>query len=194
MIFIYDVHRQLTILLEFAIFINAYENIIVDLKNDLAKYTKEKDTNDERRREKLLDIIITEVLFPAMTGTDLPTETKESILKTMIIIQNMKTADEIYDFYSGALQSSKGHKVYKSLKGQNLTTFEDIRDKINRIMRNTTYKFLDFFLLDTFQGQTVILLSLWMPSPLNRLLRPVGGIFRIFHIVLAFRLFAGRLQ
>ena len=52
----------------------------------------------------------------------------------MIVFQNMKTSDEIYDFYSGALQSSKGHKVYKSYKEQNLTTFEDIRDKINELM------------------------------------------------------------
>jgi hypothetical protein len=136
MIFIYDMHRQLSTLLDFAVFINAYEYIIVDLKNDLSKYTKEKDTNDERKKEKLLETIITNVLFPAMTCATLPAETKESILRTMVIIQNMKTADEILDFYSGALQSTKGQNVYKTLKEQNLTTFEDIRDKINAIMGN----------------------------------------------------------
>ena len=134
-IFINDVYRQLSILLKFSIFINAYEFIIVDLKADLAKYTKEKDTNDERKREKLLEIIVANVIFPSMTCAALSSDTKESILRTMVIIQNMKTSDEIYDFYSGALQSSKGHKVYKSCKEQNLTTFEDIRDKINVIMK-----------------------------------------------------------
>jgi len=134
-IFTTDIHRQLSTLLEFATFINAYEYIIVDLKNDLSKYIKEKDTNDERKREKLLDIITAEVLFPAMTCADLSAETKESILRTMIIIQNTKTADEIYDFYSGALQSTKGHRMYKSVQEHNLTTFEDIRDKINAIMK-----------------------------------------------------------
>jgi len=133
-IFINDVHKQLSYLLDFAIFINAYEYIIVDIKNDLSKYTKEKDTNDERKREKLLETIIKNVLFPAMTCSALPSETKESILRTMVIIQNMKTADEIYDFYSGALQSTKGQNIYKNCKEQNLTTFEDIRDKINTIM------------------------------------------------------------
>jgi len=133
-LFINDVHRQLSVLLVFSILINAYEYILVDLKNDLEKYTKEKDTNDERKREKLLDIIIKDVLFPAMTCADLPIETKESMLKTMTIIQNTKTADEIYDFYTGALQSSKGQKSYKSLKEYNLTAFEDIRDKINAVM------------------------------------------------------------
>jgi len=135
-IFINDVHRQLSILLSFAIFINAYESIIVDLKMDLTKYIREKDTNDERKREKLLEIIIADVLFPAMTCAELAADTKESILRTMIIIQNMKTSDEIYDFYSGALQSSKGQKSYNNLKEQNLTTFEDIRDKINAIMNS----------------------------------------------------------
>ena len=135
-LFINDVYRQLSILLDFSILINAYEYILVDLKNDLSKYTKEKDTNDEIKRDKLLNTIITDVLFPAMTCIDLPTETKESILRTMTVIQNTKTADEIYDFYSGALQSSKGQKSYKSLKEHNLTTFEDIRDKINAIMNN----------------------------------------------------------
>jgi len=133
-IFINDVHKQFSFLLDFAVFINAYEYIIADLKNDLSKYTKEKDTNDERKREKLLEIIIKEVLFPAMTCATLSTDTKESILRTMTIIQNMKTADEIYDFYSGALQSSKGQKSYNSLKEQNLTAFEDIRDKINAVI------------------------------------------------------------
>ena len=133
-VFINDVHKQLSYLLKFAVLINAYEYIIIDLKNDLEKYEKEKDTNDELKREKLLGTIITEVSFPAMTCTNLPFETKESILRTMTIIQNMKTADEIYDFYTGALHSSKGYKVYKSCKEQNLTTFEDIRDKINNIM------------------------------------------------------------
>jgi len=133
-LFINDVHRQFSILLEFAIFINAYEYIIIDLKNDLTKSIKDKDTNDERKREKMLELIVAEVLFPAMTCVDLPSETKESILRTMTIIQNMKTADEIYDFYSGALQSSKGHKVYKNLREHELTTFEDIRDKINGVM------------------------------------------------------------
>jgi len=133
-IFINDIHKQLSVLLVFSILINAYEYILVDLKNDLEKYTKEKDTNDERKREKLLDIIIKDVLFPAMTCADLPIETKESMLKTMTIIQNTKTADEIYDFYTGALQSSKGQKSYKSLKEYNLTAFEDIRDKINAVM------------------------------------------------------------
>jgi hypothetical protein len=133
-VFINDVHRQLQILMDFAILINAYEYIIVDLKNDLSKYTKEKNTNDERKREKLLETIVTDVLYPAMTCSTLPIETKESILRTMAIIQNMKTADEIFDFYSGALQSTKGQKVYISCKEQKLTTFEDIRDKINAIM------------------------------------------------------------
>jgi hypothetical protein len=133
-IFINDVYKQFSVLLDFATLINAYEYIIVDLKNDLSKYSKEKDTNDERKREKLLNIIISEVLFPSLTSAEIPTEKKESNLKTMIIIQNMKTADEIYDFYSGALQSSKGHKSYKIGKEYNLTTFEDIRDKINAVM------------------------------------------------------------
>jgi len=135
-IFINDVHKQLSYLLDFATFINAYENIIVDLKNDLSKYTKEKDTNDERKKEKLLNTIITDVLYPAMTCSTLALDTKESILRSLIIIQNMKTADEVYDFYSGALQSTKGQNVYKHLKEQNLTTFEDIRDKINAIINN----------------------------------------------------------
>ena len=135
-VFINDIYKQLSYLLDFATLINAYESIIVDLKSDLSKYTQEKDTNDERKREKLLNTIITDVLFPAMTCSTLAADTKESILRTMIIIQNAKTADEIYDFYSGALQSSKGQKSYISLKEQNLITFEDIRDKINAIMNS----------------------------------------------------------
>jgi hypothetical protein len=133
-LFINDVYRQLSILLNFSIFINAYEYIIVNLKNDLNKFTKEKDTNDERKREKLLELIISEVLFPSMTRNDLPVEYKDSNLRTMIILQNMKTADEIYDFYSGALQSTKGQRSYNIGKEHNLTTFEDIRDKINAVM------------------------------------------------------------
>ncbi|MCL2208959.1 MAG: hypothetical protein FWB89_02230, partial [Treponema sp.] len=133
-LFINDVYRQLSILLDFSNFINAYEYIIVNLKNDLAKFTKEKDTNDERKREKLLELIISEVLFPSMTHADLPVEYKDSDLRTMIILQNMKTADEIYDFYSGALQSTKGQKSYKISKEYNLPSFEDIRDKVNSVM------------------------------------------------------------
>ena len=133
-LFINDIYRQLSILLNFALLINAYEYIIIDLKNDLEKYTKEKDTNDEIKREKLLDIIVTDVLFPAMTCVEFPSDAKESILRTMIILQNTKTADEIYDFYSGALQSTKGQKSYRLGKEYNLPTFEDIRDKINTVM------------------------------------------------------------
>ena len=135
-IFYNDIYKQLAILLNFANFINAYEYIIISLRNDLDKYKKEKYNNDEIKKENLLDVIIPEVLFKAMICTDLSTETKTSILRTTIIIKNMKTADEIYDFYTGALQSSKGHWVYKNLKEKNLTTFEDIRDKINNIMNS----------------------------------------------------------
>jgi len=134
-IFIYDVHKQLSFLLDFATLINAYENIIVDLKNDLSKFTKEKDTNDEYKRDKLLDLIVKEVLYPAMTSSTLPAEGKESILRTMTILQNSKTADEIYDYFTGALQSTKGQKSYKIGKEHNLPTFEDIRDKVNEIMK-----------------------------------------------------------
>jgi len=134
-IFIYDVHKQLSYLLDFAVLINAYEYIIVDLKNDLSKHIKEKDTNDELKREKLLDLIVKEVLYPAMTSSTLPAEGKESILRTMIILQNSKTADEIYDFFTGALQSTKGQKSYKIGKEHNLPTFEDIRDKVNEVMK-----------------------------------------------------------
>ena len=127
-LFINDVYRQLSILLDFSNFINAYEYIIVNLKNDLNKFTKEKDTNDERKREKLLELIIleliiSEVLFPSMTRNDLPVDYKDSNLRTMIILQNMKTADEIYDFYSGSLQSTKGQRSYNIGKEHNLTTF-----------------------------------------------------------------------
>ena len=133
-IFIYDVHKQLSYLLDFAVLINAYEYIIVDLKNDLSVYTREKDTNDERKREKLLNTIISDVLFPSMTCASLSAEAKESDLRTMTILQNMKTADEIYDFFTGALQSTKGQKSYKIGKEYNLPTFEDIRDKVNEVM------------------------------------------------------------
>jgi len=135
-VFINDGYKQLSYLLDFAKLINAYENIISDLKSDLSKYTKEKDTNEERKREKLLEIIVADVLFPAMTCADLAADTKESILRSMIVIQNMKTPDEIYDFYSGALQSTKGQNVYKNLEEQNLTTFKDIRDKINTVINS----------------------------------------------------------
>lgn len=133
-VFVSDMHKQLSTILKFAIFIGAYEYIIINLKNDLKKYKKEKNSNDDKKREELLDIINSEVLFSAMICTNLSTETKTSVLRSIIAIQNMKTADEIYDFYTGALQSSKGQWVYKSLREQNLTTFEDIRDKINAIM------------------------------------------------------------
>ena len=100
----------------------------------MLKYTKEKDTNDERKREKLLNTIISDVLFPSMTCAGLSTEAKESNLRTMTILQSMKTSDEIYDFYTGALQSTKGHKSYMLAKEHDLTSFEDIRDKVNGIM------------------------------------------------------------
>ena len=80
--------------------------------------------------------IVSNVIFPSMACATLSSDTKESILRKMVIIQNMKTSDEICDFCSGALQSSKGHKVYKSCKEQNLITVEGIRDKVNEAMND----------------------------------------------------------
>jgi hypothetical protein len=71
-----------------------------------------------------------------LTCAALSAEAKESDLRTMTILQSMKTADEIFDFYSGALQSTKGHKSFMLAKEHNLTTFEDIRDKVNEIMKS----------------------------------------------------------
>ena len=134
-ILINDIYRQITVLRNFAVFIEAREYMIFNLNIDLEKFKKDRDFYDEIRKERLLETIHSEVLFNAMICKELPADVKASVLRSMITTQNMKTAAEIYEYYANALQSTNGHWVYKNLKERNLTTFEDIRDKVNELMR-----------------------------------------------------------
>jgi hypothetical protein len=132
----YKFMKQLSTILDFAQFIRAGEKIISSLEKEYQKSKQEYtltgyETEININREELINFIEKNVLSKAVEqGDDLDPSIRESLIRTIIRIKNMKTTDEIISFFNGALKSSRGQMVRDELHAHGLKSFEDIQDEI----------------------------------------------------------------
>jgi hypothetical protein len=122
-------------IIDFAKIINA-ENVFI---NKLEKYIRVETDNpkngitEEEKRKKLLELVETSVIDPALNCDKLNDDIKESLIRTLIRFEIAETIDDINAFFKGALGSSRGEEIYKHLHKNNLKAFENIREEFNRI-------------------------------------------------------------
>jgi hypothetical protein len=67
----------------------------------------------------------------------LPPDVKLSVDRTTLRLHSMRTIDEIMGFFNNAMHSARGIVVQDILHKNNLLSFEDIKDEINRIYTET---------------------------------------------------------
>jgi hypothetical protein len=116
-------------LVSFANFINADEEIILQLDRIKSKYIKfQNDKEFESEKKKRIEFIEDTVLGPALNNFNLSDDIKDSILTTLYRFKLKQSIEEIDDFFLGALKSKRGQKIRGELNKLGLRAFEDIQD------------------------------------------------------------------
>ncbi len=96
---------------------------IFDSEKGLADYTKEL---HKQEKDKLLDIIKSEVLDPAINSSKISDETKKNIENTKNRLEIQDSAEGIIAFFTDALHSNQGQKIRDELERNGLNSFEKI--------------------------------------------------------------------
>ena len=89
----------------------------------------------EPERKKLLNMILSRVVNPALQSVELPTDIKKSVENTKKRLEMQNTASGIMAFFTDALNSKRGKQIYDALKEHKLSSFEDIAGEV----RNAYY-------------------------------------------------------
>jgi hypothetical protein len=132
----YKYIKHLATILDFAQLIMAVDKIIAVVEMELQKSKQEYtftvyDSETNINREELINFIEKKVLSKAVEQGDiLAPSIRESLIRTIIRIKNMKTTDEIIGFFNGALKSPRGQQIRDELHSHGLKSFEDIHDEI----------------------------------------------------------------
>ncbi|GHT94625.1 hypothetical protein FACS1894141_1640 [Spirochaetia bacterium] len=104
----------------FAVFIGTTIDDAVEL------LYKENEKDDHEKRNKLFDLLNTNVIAPALNCPGLIRDIKDSVQDTLKRLEKKNTSKEIYDFFYDALDARRGKQLYDALRENNLTAFEDI--------------------------------------------------------------------
>lgn len=106
--------------------LNKYLTITPDIpKNEIT---------DNEKRCKILELIESLVVTPALNCDKLNEDIKESLTRTLIRFELCSTLEDINNFFTGALgASSRGVEIYNSLHANKLKALEDIRKEYNKI-------------------------------------------------------------
>jgi hypothetical protein len=105
--------------LEFLIFKIYVDELLIHVNNSI---------------KKTRAFIEEKILAPAINHADLEPDFKASIEDTQRRFKKLNTAYEIRTFFNSALDSKRGKEMYRALSRHNLTTFEDIKDEVNRML------------------------------------------------------------
>ena len=84
----------------------------------------------EPERRKMLDIILSHVVDPALQSKELPPEILKSIKDTKRRLEMQNTASGIMAFFTDALHSERGKQIYDALKKSGLSSFESIEREV----------------------------------------------------------------
>ena len=93
----------------------------------------------EPERRKMLDIILSHVVEPALQSKELPSEILKSIEDTKNRLETQKTASGIMAFFTDALHSERGKQIYDALKKSGLSSFEAIEREVRDAYYGTAH-------------------------------------------------------
>jgi hypothetical protein len=131
--------ESLAQLLDFAKLIHTHENLVQKLEQDWIKYTRllpleqPAQRKEEKLKEKILSVIEEKVLLKAVNIGGLEPDIKLSIDRTALRLHSMRTVEEIMGFFNNAIYSERGVVVQKAMSERGLSSFEDIKDEVNKI-------------------------------------------------------------
>lgn len=100
---------------------------IFDPTKSLEDYTKE---IHQKEKDKLLNIIKTKVINPALKSQNLSKKTKKNIQNTLDRLEVQDSAEGIIAFYEDALKSNQGQMIGVELEANKLKSFEKIAPMI----------------------------------------------------------------
>lgn len=81
-------------------------------------------------KERILNIIFTKVINPALNSSVLPNDILQSIRDTKNRLEAQNTAAGIIAFFTDALHSVRGKKIYEEFCKNNMQSFESIKDEV----------------------------------------------------------------
>ncbi len=114
-------------LLEYKTWIATLESAAHLFDSDLNILLEELHSNEKQR---LMNMIISKVITPALSCPDLDSETKERVLGTQKRLEVQNTAAGIISFFEDALRARGGKQIKEKLHQLNLLAFEDIADEV----------------------------------------------------------------
>jgi len=87
----------------------------------------------QKEKKKILDYIYSEVIDCALSDQRVKGPLRTSIENTKERLEKQLTTQGIIDFFSDALQSTRGKKICEELRSLGLKAFEDIKDNVKNI-------------------------------------------------------------
>lgn len=84
----------------------------------------------ELERRKLLEMILSKVVNPALSNPNIKNKTKNSIENTKLRLEQQNNAQGIIFFFTDSLNSLRGKEIQKELHQNNLQAFEDIQEEV----------------------------------------------------------------
>ncbi len=100
---------------------------IFDPEKNIADYTKEL---HQKEKNRLLDLIKSKVLLPALNCDKLSENIKDSVKNTLNRLEAQESAEGIIMFFTDALKANRGKEIQKELERNMLDSFESIQNLI----------------------------------------------------------------
>lgn len=84
----------------------------------------------DSEKEKLLNLILSKVVNPALENPNVSDEVKTSVQDTKKRLELQDSAQGIIYFFQDSLNSLRGQEIKKEFHKNNLLAFEDIKDEV----------------------------------------------------------------
>lgn len=92
--------------------------------------------NYRDRYHKAMNLLLDNVINPALNHSDLDEEIKNHVQNTKDRLTNKESLQEIIFFYNDALEAKTGKKIVEEFRKHKLKAFEDYQDEILRIAKD----------------------------------------------------------
>lgn len=101
-----------------------------------AEFSELKSELYNSEKEKLLNLILSKVVNPALENPNLSEKMKESIKNTQERLEQQNSAQGIVFFFQDSLNSLRGKEIKEEFHKHNLLAFEDIKDEVENLYFN----------------------------------------------------------
>jgi hypothetical protein len=128
-----DFRQYIRYLLKFSGVINSNRIDKLNKYISLDSSANKNPLNENEKKEKIIELIETQVISPALTCKKLVDDVKESITRILINLEISHSLEDINVLFADAIMSPKGEYIYDELQKNELKAFENIRKEYNEI-------------------------------------------------------------